>query len=65
MGVVVGLNIGVAHLRLASGQIRRIERNVLDLAGLGNRGRVLRCALLEEVLQLRVGGVDRLAKVVG
>ena len=62
--VVVGLNIGIGDLRLAARQVRGVEGDVLNLAGLRNRIRVVGCVVLEELLKLGIGRIDRLAKIV-
>ena len=61
--VVVGLHLGVRDLWLPTGQVRRVERNVLNLARLRDSGRVASFVLIEEGVELCVGGIDLLANV--
>jgi hypothetical protein len=65
MLVVVGLHVGIGDLRLATGKIRSIKGRVLNLARLRNRSSVLRSVVFEELLQLSIGRIDALPKILG
>ena len=61
---VIRLDLGIADLGLAAGQLRGGERHILDLPRLRNRQRVPGRGLLEIRLQVRVARVDGLLQVV-
>ena len=65
MRVVVLLNLLLGGLRNAAGNLVGREGKVGDLALFGHRRGIARGVLLEERLEIAVGGIDRLAQIVG
>ena len=62
--VVVKLGVGVRDLRLAAGQLVGVKGEVFEFAGLADGGLVAQQVLLEEGLEVAVGGVEGLAEIV-
>ena len=60
---IITLYVSVSDCRLATGQVRAVEREELNLSLLRNRSGVTRRVLLEERLQVCVARIDVLADV--